>query len=960
MDYQNLDQEIKVYSNYFKYCDSINAKFLAFFRQFIQSGSKFLLKTKKSMDEFESEIIKEEYFPSTLNKSINNYCKEFKGIMDKFQEVISNIEKNIINNILDFDKNYKTNCKNSITNLTNLNLSLSDNKNKLEKVKNNYFDSCKQIQEYDIKYISSQYKETIKEEEFIKIKEQFEKMKEASETKKVYYRIEVTKFNDLLLSNEQYYTDIINSIIKQEEDRIQFFSDNLLSLNNSLIQYNSETKDSLIKNLKNIDDVFPKRDTKMFSLYFNKTNNNKDRTRFLFEEFFDFENIKTPKNKIEPKEKDQLKKDIKSKKEKKDNDINYIMKLNYKLSLKIIEIGKEPLIDVNTMDNEFIELDNILFNLIHRDEKLTDEKYVRIISTVEGNYEGCKNIIYLLMGYYCNNNLVKFNSIENFFLLNSILNIINNFISENDDYVYLAFFIIYIGEKTVFYGDCKEYPSNYLCKILSKNSIYHTYEFWNRLINLKIKMLAKIKIKEEFKLRRKNNTKRDSFISKFFGSNDDNDKIESEILYSQIYREKSNSYLNEILEEYIGHFINYEFIEKKTFNLIEHLSEKYYLNARQKNYFIKMIQTNSIYKKETNPFFRELKIKSNNTDGFGKVYSKYILNKKYKKIKTEKIKIISFTMKYLSNKDLLNLLSLNKECYSTLKKYIYKSILIKYYSIIDTKKHVLIWKILLDYTTIKTKYNYASIKESLIINNKSKDPIFDTIELDCMRTTFTFNQESNQIKLGNVLKMASKYFPSVNYCQGMNHIAAFFLILCEENEEETFYLFLSFLFETDYCSLVENDLNKLNKFFYCFERILCIMLPEMNNYLMSNNVNGGYFLSPWFITLFTIGFYQEKEKNNSEIIMKLIDIFIFSGWKAIFKIGIILIRNNSGKIFSLPDEQLVHYLNNELTRSDFFKYNKTKNEDLINIFINFKLSNKLLNNLYEEYELKQNILNKNN
>ena len=332
MDYQNLDQEIKVYSNYFKYCDSINAKFLAFFRQFIQSGSKFLLKTKKSMDEFESEIIKEEYFPSTLNKSINNYCKEFKGIMDKFQEVISNIEKNIINNILDFDKNYKTNCKNSITNLTNLNLSLSDNKNKLEKVKNNYFDSCKQIQEYDIKYISSQYKETIKEEEFIKIKEQFEKMKEASETKKVYYRIEVTKFNDLLLSNEQYYTDIINSIIKQEEDRIQFFSDNLLSLNNSLIQYNSETKDCLIKNLKNIDDVFPKRDTKMFSLYFNKTNNNKDRTRFLFEEFFDFENIKTPKNKIEPKEKDQLKKDIKSKKEKKDNDINYIMKLNYKLS----------------------------------------------------------------------------------------------------------------------------------------------------------------------------------------------------------------------------------------------------------------------------------------------------------------------------------------------------------------------------------------------------------------------------------------------------------------------------------------------------------------------------------------------------------------------------------------------------------------------------------------------------
>ena len=42
-------------------------------------------------------------------------------------------------------------------------------------------------------------------------------MKESSENKKVYYRIEVTKINDLLLSNENHYLDIFNSITKQEE-----------------------------------------------------------------------------------------------------------------------------------------------------------------------------------------------------------------------------------------------------------------------------------------------------------------------------------------------------------------------------------------------------------------------------------------------------------------------------------------------------------------------------------------------------------------------------------------------------------------------------------------------------------------------------------------------------------------------------------------------------------------------
>jgi hypothetical protein len=69
------------------------------------------------------------------------------------------------------------------------------------------------------------------------------------------------------------------------------------------------------------------------------------------------------------------------------------------------------------MDNEYIELDNIIFNLINRDEKLADEKYIRIISTVEGKFEGCKNIIFILMGHYCNKNLVKFNSIDNFFFI---------------------------------------------------------------------------------------------------------------------------------------------------------------------------------------------------------------------------------------------------------------------------------------------------------------------------------------------------------------------------------------------------------------------------------------------------------------------------------------------------------------------------------------------------------------
>ena len=141
MDYQNLDHEIKEYLAYFKYCDSINLKFSSFFKEFVQSGTKFILKSKKSIDEFCSEINRIEYFPTTLNKNLNNYCDEFKEILNKTQNIFTNVEKDIIIKINEFDRGYKNDYKNFINQLNNLNNYLAENKIKLEKIKNNYFDS---------------------------------------------------------------------------------------------------------------------------------------------------------------------------------------------------------------------------------------------------------------------------------------------------------------------------------------------------------------------------------------------------------------------------------------------------------------------------------------------------------------------------------------------------------------------------------------------------------------------------------------------------------------------------------------------------------------------------------------------------------------------------------------------------------------------------------------------------
>ena len=99
------------------------------------------------------------------------------------------------------------------------------------------------------------------------------------------------------------------------------------------------------------------------------------------------------------------------------------------------------------------------------------------------------------------------------------------------------------------------------------------------------------------------------------------------------------------------------------------------------------------------------------------------------------------------------MLCLNKESYSIIKKYYFKNLIIKENSNIDIKKHISIWKILLGYKELKAKYDYKKLKESLTNsstnNNKndSKETELETIELDCVRTSFRKNQEENQNKL---------------------------------------------------------------------------------------------------------------------------------------------------------------------------------------------------------------------
>ena len=125
----------------------------------------------------------------------------------------------------------------------------------------------------------------------------------------------------------------------------------------------------------------------------------------------------------------------------------------------------------------------------------------------------------------------------------------------------------------------------------------------------------------------------------------------------------------------------------------------------------------------------------------------------------------------------------------------------------------------------------------------------------------------------NILKAVAYKKPQINYCQGMNYIAAFLLEYIED-EEEAFFYFLGIIQNTEYGELFLNDLIKLKQFFYILERLINMYMPELYIYLKNSGISSSFFSSPWFITLFTHCYQYITEAKNPKILLFILDSFI--------------------------------------------------------------------------------------
>jgi hypothetical protein len=318
---------------------------------------------------------------------------------------------------------------------------------------------------------------------------------------------------------------------------------------------------------------------------------------------------------------------------------------------------------------------------------------------------------------------------------------------------------------------------------------------------------------------------------------------------------------------------------------------------------------------------------------------------------TEKTIIIKKISPFLPDSDKINILKLSKKFSNKINKKIYKEILNrkdKELGIIQNKEmHINVWKILLKYKEIKEQYPYEPNKKIALSKkyDRKGNSDFCIIDLDCQRTLFDKNSnvEENRKILNNILKTSIMLNEDGCYCQGMNFVGAFILKICED-EEESFYFLMGLFKNTDYKSIFMKDLSRLRLYFSVFEEILNLYIPTLYSYFIENKVVANYYLSPWFIALFTS---LVKRDQKLDAFLKIFDLFILDGWKAIFNICMDILRKNEEILLTMKNEALFHYLTSILGND--FLFNKENYECLLKNNINkrtvLRISGKLIHNI---------------
>ena len=268
---------------------------------------KFYISIKKSIDEFEIESQKTEFSMSS-NQAFLDFSSNLNDYLSNMKKLFDLINKEIIENGENYLNNWNKKTLEKLTEFLKFTNFITENKKKLELSKNNYFDACKNTMDQENKVIKIVEKENTKNDLIKQSQEILHKFQDISLSNEKNYKNEILNMNKILEENENNYSNLFESLKKEDSNRINFII-NLLSKNSQFIIDFSIVEKELIAKMDKISrDINLKRDQKTFENIFNhkiEIENNLFK-RFTNEQFLDYEIFKKKQQRFNRQSKQQF------------------------------------------------------------------------------------------------------------------------------------------------------------------------------------------------------------------------------------------------------------------------------------------------------------------------------------------------------------------------------------------------------------------------------------------------------------------------------------------------------------------------------------------------------------------------------------------------------------------------------------------------------------------------------
>ena len=944
MDFLSLLSEYESYKDYISNTNE-TMKCLSNFFYTIQNGLQTYAKTvENSLNDLLNTLLRYDH-RNTYIKKFFDFFRSFQKYLIKLEVVAKKIETELVSPTIDFDKFLSEENSYFLSCFDNMITETLNQKKKYEIIKKRYFESC-QLAEKQEKKLLEEMNRTGSTEESINVQNEIlTELRVASQLEYQKYKDEHKITNDLYKGNNKKYYPLKNSLKDTEEKRINYLSFHLEKFTSIL----KEEKSFLEATVNSLTEEDEKQDNNSLTiklnedikLYQSKFNfDYKPGLRFIEEEIILYDiyrrNIEALIN--------SNNKFMDNKLRKLSNDFNITNVILSEYNQKFFEFDKNS---AKQLDQN----DNLIFRTLFDNNPLNIN--YKLVSNFENKLRYDSNFATNILNkmiceIFQNRIYYEFKNQEQYERLIHVLQNIamNEEINNCKNKLFECNFgIIYIAEKT-FYKNNISNSRRYLCSDLSeKCEIFQNKDYWKNLLKFKInssvKKLTDKAVKETINHKHKKRLKKVKGAVKFlFDLGTGNSDSDTKNLEIRKQKEKEVRYkaLISILKDFFTHFPNFNLDMVTCNDIVMEIGAEYKLEKDEMIYLISFINSNTYSIKARN------QIK--------KVESKYLIKKILitNNLKQKNILLtLNSCFRFLQPKDYINIHGVNKLYHQICEKTIFKHIFIKddnsplSIDLFDINKHIGMWFHYLKYDPSKINYK---LKFKEITEKKLVSIYLDNINLDVARTFFDNDQKINREKTKNILISLSIVYPDIGYCQGMSFICQFLLEITGFNEEKTFDLFSALLSKTEYPKLIINNFGLMKKYFYVFERLINIYLPDLDIILRKNNVSSGYYISPWFITLFTHSF----SSNHTKLLVRIFDMFVLDGWNCIMRIGLLLLKHYQSNLLEMKFEELLQFLINDLKEKyDFFNnYNYDKFMELYN---DMKIPKGLITNIENEYEL---------